>query len=124
MSSVVRKFSKTFWSNKRVENGLSVGDLADLLNTSYTQASKYLTGQVLPTVDMRRKICTLFDVPYDVGEQEFINTHNLWKQNNNSKWATARKDNHPTETSAVDTFWNDIRKQKGVTLAQVEKIYI
>lgn len=121
MSSVVRKFSKTFWSNKRVENGLSIGDLADLLNTSYTQASKYLTGQVIPNAEMRRKICTLFDVPYNVGEQEFIIAHNLWKQNNNSKYAVIQQDPLTNTSAATDTFWHNLRKQKDVTLSQIGK---
>ncbi len=121
MSRAVRKSSKTFWSNKRVENGLSVGDLADLLNTCYTQASKYLTGQVVPNTAMRRKICTLFDVPYDIGEQEFISAHNLWKQNNGSKYAVIRQDPQINTSATTDTFWHNLRKQKGVTLAQIGK---
>lgn len=121
MSRAVRKFSNTFWSNKRVENKLSIGDLADLLNASYTQASKYLTGQVVPNATMRRKICTLFDVPYDIGEQEFINAHNLWKQNNDSKYAVIRQDTPINTSATTDTFWHNLRKQKGVTLAQVGK---
>lgn len=108
MGKNARIYSDTFWSKKRCDNNLSIKDLSDLLGSSYTQTSKYLTGQTMPPESAMRKICELFDVEFDVGKKEFYDAHANWEVEKNSK----------AKSTEQVTFWQQQRLNKKVTLEQ------
>ena len=111
MGKNARVYSNTFWSKKRCDNNLSIKDLSDLLGSSYTQTSKYLTGQTIPPEPAMHKICELFDVEFDVGKKEFYDAHANWEDEKNSK----------AKSTENVTFWQQQRLNKKVTLEQVAK---
>ncbi len=115
MGKNARIYSDTFWSKKRCDNNLSIKDLSDLLGSSYTQTSKYLTGQTIPPEPAMRKICELFDVEFDVGKKEFYDAHTNWKAEKEE-----RLNNKANSTEKI-TFWQQQRLDKKVTLEQVAK---
>ena len=71
-----------FWSLRRVEYGLRVQDVADLLQLDQKQVGGYFSGWQIPHPLVILRLCILFDVPYAVGEREFQNAfdeyHKHW----------------------------------------------
>ena len=76
---VATSLKDNFWSRKRVEAGLHVKDVANLLNMASSSVGEYLSGQFIPPVPIIRAFCDLFDVDYDTGELEFQRAHRAWK---------------------------------------------
>lgn len=76
---VATSLKDNFWSRKRVEAGLHVKDVANLLNMASSSVGEYLTGQVIPPEPVIKALCLLFDVDYDTGELEFQRAHRAWK---------------------------------------------
>jgi transcriptional regulator with XRE-family HTH domain len=76
----------TFWSKKRVENGFKVEDIASYLEISVQTAGQYLTGQQMPSEDIIRKMCDLFDVDFNEGSLAF--------QHANKEWTSSRGKEH------------------------------
>lgn len=68
-------FKDNFWSKKRVEQNVSIQDVAELLNINVKTASSYFTGQQCPHEEQIKIICDFFDVDVIEGTREFINAH-------------------------------------------------
>lgn len=111
--------SDTFWSKKRIENNLSIKDLGEMIGASYTQTSKYLTGQQIPPEPMLKKLCDLFDVNYDVGLTEANIAHANWSPR--LPKSGKKKISKPSERFTKDTFWNRQRLAKHMTLKKLAK---
>lgn len=69
----------TFWSDKRVENDISLEELGETIGVSYTLLGKYLTGQCYPPTSVITALCDLFSVDYDEGTAEFKKAFKGWK---------------------------------------------
>lgn len=71
-------FSNNFWSKKRVEQNITMKEIAELLGIKVKTASSYFTGQALPPESLIMKLCDFFDVDTIEGEREFINAHKAY----------------------------------------------
>lgn len=73
--TVAFTFKNNFWSKKRVEQNVSIKDIADLLGIKTKTASSYFTGQQCPHEEQIKIICDFFDVDIIEGTREFINAN-------------------------------------------------
>lgn len=78
MPGKARASTDTFWSNKRVESGITLKDLSDYLKMDSTRVCRILSGQILPSTMTAIAICDLFDVDYAVGAKEFVKANQAW----------------------------------------------
>lgn len=73
-----RTFKDTFWCRKRVEQNITVQEIADAVHLSTGIVGMYLTGQRMPTDATIKQICDLFDVDFLEGKSEFTKACKLW----------------------------------------------
>ena len=76
-------FKDNFWSKQRVEKGMTIREIAELLGKSLSQVGMYFSGQMLPCETDARALCELFDVEFNVGQLEFQHAHRAWKADHN-----------------------------------------
>lgn len=77
--AITKAYKDTYWNNLRVERNIKVKEIAEYLNVSLTSAGGYFSGQLMPKDLQITQLCGLFDVPVDVGREEFKKAHALWK---------------------------------------------
>ena len=77
--AITQAFKNTYWNNLRVERNIKVKEIAEYLNVSLSAAGGYFSGQIMPRELQIKQLCGLFDVPIDVGTEEFKKAHALWK---------------------------------------------
>jgi len=70
--------SNNFWRQRVAESKLSFKDLADIIEVPYSTVRGYFCGFVFPPKNSLERICSLFDVPLDVGVAEFEKLNNEW----------------------------------------------
>ena len=68
-----------FWNRKRVENNIRFVDLSKLYGGVVSKWGMYFTGQVMPPVSAVSKLCEFFDVEFNFGYQQFVETHENWR---------------------------------------------
>lgn len=73
-----RTFKDTFWCRKRVEQNITVQEIADAVHLSTGIVGMYLTGQRMPTDETIKQLCDLFDVNFLEGKSEFVKAYKLW----------------------------------------------
>ena len=73
-----RTFKDTFWGRLRVQNGITVREIADLLGMKEGYVGMLFTGQRMPTDDTIKTLCEFFSVDILTGTQEFKNAHRAW----------------------------------------------
>ena len=76
----VRTYKDNFWSELRVERGLTNANIAEKMGMKGNTPSIYnwFTGRNIPSDENIRKLCEIFGVGYVVGKQEFIKAHQKW----------------------------------------------
>ena len=92
-------FKDNFWSKKRVEQNVSVQDVAELLNINVKTAGSYFTGQQCPHEEQIKIICDFFDVDIIEGTREFINAHKQYDATHKRVLAASAK--KPNESKKV-----------------------
>ena len=68
----------TFWTKKRLENGLTLEDLSELMKIGYSTLSKELTGEKAMPPENVAKLCELFDVGLREGKRQAKIAHSAW----------------------------------------------
>jgi transcriptional regulator with XRE-family HTH domain len=76
--STAYTFKSTFWNKKRVENNITIVELAKLFGVSRASMGAYLSGYLLPKDDIIKQMCEFFEVDPILGAREFRNAHNAW----------------------------------------------
>ena len=69
-----------FWNSKRKEYGLSIGDVAKIMNVSKSTASSYLAGVCMPSKDKIFALCAYCNVDVATGTHEFSKAYNTWEK--------------------------------------------
>lgn len=74
------KMSRTrnFWKNQLDAKNVTLHEMAELLSCSYKYTVAYFTGFVHPTDDTIADICSLLDVPVDLGKRKFDEIYDAW----------------------------------------------
>lgn len=71
-------YKDTFWNTVRVERGIKIRELAELLDMSVGIIGMYFSGQAVPTEKTIKDLCTIFDVDELKGTQEFHKANKSW----------------------------------------------
>jgi transcriptional regulator with XRE-family HTH domain len=79
MSGLIRSCKDNFWSRLRVERGIKIVELANLLGYSDSAVGTWFTGQIIPKPKVINDLCSFFDVDINDGTREFILAHREWK---------------------------------------------
>ena len=66
----------TFWAKKRLEAELSIEDVAEAVGAKRSTIGNSFLGVFVPSDELIRKLCDLFDVDFEEGKAEFIKAHN------------------------------------------------
>lgn len=75
----IRTCKDNFWSKLRVERGITLDELANLLGYSDSAVGTWFTGQIIPKPKIINDLCSFFDVDINEGTREFILAHREWK---------------------------------------------
>lgn len=81
----------TFWTKKRIENGLTLTDLSLLTEINYSTLSKELTGEKVMPVSHITKLCGLFGVELDEGAEQAKKAYCVWRGAHNLAKDTSEK---------------------------------
>ena len=84
----IRTCKTNFWSTLRVDRGIKLKELADLLGFSDSAVGAWFSGQVLPKASVINDLCSFFDVDVDEGTRQFVLAHREWRAQNNRPSAT------------------------------------
>ena len=84
-------FKDNFWSRQRVEKGMTVREIAEVLGVREKRVGMYFSGQCLPDDQFVRDICDLFDVDFHTGNLEFQHAHRAWKAEHTRKLVSSAK---------------------------------
>lgn len=98
-----RTFKDTFWSKKRVENDITVVELANYLNRSRAITGAYLTGFAMPDNDVIKALCNFFDVDLFEGKKEFENAHKRYFAEHNRTLKARATKKVTTQTKKKET---------------------
>lgn len=71
-------FKDTFWNRLRVENNITIKELASYLHLSDGAVGMYLTGQTMASESVIKQLCDYFSVDLLKGTQEFEKAHKAW----------------------------------------------
>lgn len=82
----------TFWSQKRLESGLTLDKLSSDIGIAVGALRTYLDGEHIPREYAMRKICHYFDVDFVEGRLHFIEDHEVWQNRHPKEWH-----NHDTQ---------------------------
>lgn len=69
----------TFWNKQRVEKGLTLKEISELIGEKEKTVSAYFTGFIMPSESTVRTLCDLFDVDFHTGNLEFQHAHKQYK---------------------------------------------
>lgn len=98
----------TFWNKQRVEKGLTLKEISELIGEKEKTVSAYFTGFLMPSESTVRTLCDLFDVDFHTGSLEFQHAHKQYTAEHNlslkysSKQESKRKNITPSITSDED----------------------
>ena len=67
-----------FWTNLRLEHGLTLQEVANLLQIDCELVGAYLSGYEMPGHNEIVRFCQLFNVDYDKGKSEFEFAHSIY----------------------------------------------
>ena len=84
-------FKDNFWSKQRVEKGMTIKEIAQLLGRCETQVGMYFSGQQMPNDTVIRELCDLFDVDFNTGNLEFQHAHRNWKAEHKATLVSSAK---------------------------------
>lgn len=65
----------TFWNKQRVEKGLTLKEISELVGEKEKTVSAYFTGFLMPSDSTIKTLCDLFDVDFHTGNLEFQHAH-------------------------------------------------
>lgn len=65
----------TFWNKQRVDKGLTLKEISELIGEKEKTVSAYFTGFLMPCESTVRTLCDLFDVDFHTGNLEFQHAH-------------------------------------------------
>ena len=74
-----RAYKENFWSKQRVEQNLTIEQVADLLGIDDARVSMWFSGQYMPQDNYVKELCNLFDVDFNEGQLAFQQAHQVWK---------------------------------------------
>lgn len=82
-----------YWSKQRVEKGLKLKEVAELLELNEKIVAAYFSGFLMPADATITALCDLFGVDYNTGKLEFQHAHRQWKaeHNNGAVYKTPRR---------------------------------
>lgn len=83
-------YTDTFWSKKRIEKNMTIAQLAKDIGVHRVSVGKYLTGMYLPSDEIIKQFCDLFDVDFMRGKGEFFKAHQTYKVQHGKKSAVHR----------------------------------
>lgn len=69
----------TFWNKQRVEKGLTLKEISELVGEKEKKVSAYFSGFLMPRESTIRTLCDLFDVDFHTGNLEFQHAHKQYK---------------------------------------------
>lgn len=69
----------TFWNKQRVEKGLTLKEISELVGEKEKTVSAYFTGFLMPSDSTIKTLCDLFDVDFHTGNLEFQHAHKQYK---------------------------------------------
>lgn len=115
-------FSNNFWSKKRVEQNITMKEIAEFLGIKVKTASAYFTGQALPPERLIMKLCDFFDVNPIEGEREFINAHRAYDATHNRTLIlSARTQSKIKEATKISTDSTPTLEEEPTLAEQVAK---
>lgn len=74
-----------YWSKQRVEKGLKLREVAEMLGIREKLIAAYFSGFLMPKDDTIKALCDLFEVDYHTGRLEFQHAHRQWKAEHGNK---------------------------------------
>lgn len=96
-----------FWSKKRVENKMTITEVAELIGESDKTVSAYFTGFLMPHDIAIKNLCELFSVDFETGKLEFQHAHKRYKaEHQRTLKYTARKKKPGEINNIEDVFLN------------------
>lgn len=96
-----------FWSKTRVENKLTIAEVATAIGESEKIVASYFSGFLMPHDITVRRICDLFDVEFSKGKLEFENAHSKYKAEHKPTLKYSARKKKPGEINNVeDIFLN------------------
>lgn len=101
---VRKNTSQTFWNEIRIRNGYTVKEVADCIECSVANMSKYMIGNVMPSRTTSDKISDLFGVDREEGYTRFKNSYETYHNTHGKTVEVAPKKNIPTVNDAVDKY--------------------
>lgn len=69
----------TFWNKQRVDKGLTIKEISELIGEKEKTVSAYFTGFLMPSESTIRTLCDLFDVDFHTGNLEFQHAHKQYR---------------------------------------------
>ena len=73
-----KTITSNFWNDKRIEYGMTLQDVSDLLGIKRGSISGYFSGFCLPDEQVLSAFCELFNVDVDKGRSEFLSAYSIW----------------------------------------------
>lgn len=96
-----------FWSKVRVENNVTIKEVATAIGQNEKIVAGYFSGYLMPHDAQIKGICELFDVSFSKGKLEFENAHSKYKSEHGAKLKYSAKKKKPGEINNVeDVFLN------------------
>jgi transcriptional regulator with XRE-family HTH domain len=94
----------TFWNKQRVEKGLTLKEISELVGEKEKTVSAYFTGFCMPSESTIRTLCDLFDVDFHTGSLEFQHAHKQYKAEHDLslKYSSKKKSKKKDITSDED----------------------
>ena len=83
MSAYAKK--DNFWSKQRVEKGMTLREIAELLGSDEKRVGAYFSGFIMPSKQTIKELCDLFGVDFKKGDLEFQHAHRQWKAEHGKK---------------------------------------
>lgn len=112
----------TFWNKKRMEKGLKIHEVADMLGKDRRSIGMCFTGQVFPSEDIIEGFCKIFNVDIGLGRQEFIRANDEWKADSFSRVKlisnSAEASSSVITLNHANSFWES--KRAALKLSQYD----
>lgn len=93
----------TFWNRKRVEKGVHIRELAEVLGCGVSTLGSFFSGQHVPNEKMIEALCTLLDVDPLEGTREFIKANKEWDTQRGQAYKVVVKQKVEEDTKPKDT---------------------
>lgn len=96
-----------FWSKKRVENKMTIVEIADLIGENEKTVSCYFSGFLMPHDTSIKSLCELFSVDFETGKLEFQHAHTRYKAEHKATIKYTARKKKPGEINNIeDVFLN------------------